>query len=82
MLAVKCNPAVVKIEKRINKAVVKSAVKVIDKVYKDRDYARFYVLGERWPEFPTSLLYPCFICMKHWGYGEKLIIWKHILSRQ
>ena len=31
-------------EKHINKAVVKSAVKVIDRVYKDRDYARFYVL--------------------------------------
>src|SRR5210317_502651 len=31
-------------EKRVNKTVVKSAVKVIDRVYKDRDYARFYVL--------------------------------------
>jgi ubiquinol oxidase len=31
-------------EKRINKTIVKSAVNVIDKVYKDRDYARFYVL--------------------------------------
>jgi len=31
-------------EKHVNKAVVKSAVKVIDRVYKDRDYARFYVL--------------------------------------
>src|SRR6056300_1416055 len=31
-------------EKRINKTIVKSAVNIIDKAYKDRDYARFYVL--------------------------------------
>jgi len=37
-------PNLPKLEKRINRNVVKSAVKVIDKVYKDRDYTRFYVL--------------------------------------
>ena len=50
MLAVKCNPAVVKIEKRINKAVVKSAVKVIDKCTRTATMlASMY--SERWPEF-------------------------------
>src|SRR6056300_1351829 len=33
-----------KIEHRINKVAVGSAVKVIDKLYEGRDYARFYVL--------------------------------------
>lgn len=33
-----------KIEKRINKTLVGSVVKVIDKLYENRDYARFYVL--------------------------------------
>ena len=33
-----------KVERRINSAIVGSAVKVIDSVYKDREYARFYVL--------------------------------------
>jgi len=37
-------PIVRNIEKRINRAIVRSAVNVIDRVYKDREYARFYVL--------------------------------------
>lgn len=37
-------PVVRNFEKRINKAIVRSAVNVIDRVYKDREYARFYVL--------------------------------------
>ena len=37
-------PVIRNLEKRINKSVVRTAVDVIDKVYKDRDYARFYVL--------------------------------------
>jgi hypothetical protein len=44
MLTLASVKPIVKLEKRINKAVVKSAVKVIDRVYRDRDYARFYVL--------------------------------------
>tara|TARA_Y100000389_G_scaffold184187_1_gene202390 strand:- start:515 stop:1144 length:630 start_codon:yes stop_codon:yes gene_type:complete len=37
-------PIVRNFEKRINRALVRSAVNVIDRVYKDREYARFYVL--------------------------------------
>jgi ubiquinol oxidase len=37
-------PIVRNFEKRINRAIVRSAVNVIDRVYKDREYARFYVL--------------------------------------
>tara|TARA_B100001564_G_scaffold315376_1_gene290068 strand:+ start:2710 stop:3327 length:618 start_codon:yes stop_codon:yes gene_type:complete len=37
-------PIVRDFEKRINRAIVRSAVNVIDRVYKDREYARFYVL--------------------------------------
>ncbi len=32
------------LEKRVNRTIVRTAVNVIDRVYKDREYARFYVL--------------------------------------
>jgi ubiquinol oxidase len=59
----------VKLEKRINKAVVKSAVKVIDKVYKDRDYARFYVL-----ETVARVPYFSFVSVLH--LYETLGLWR------
>lgn len=62
-------PILPKLEKRINKAVVKSAVKVIDKVYKDRDYARFYVL-----ETVARVPYFSFVSVLH--LYESLGIWR------
>jgi len=59
----------VKLEKRMNKAVVKSAVKVIDKVYKDRDYARFYVL-----ETVARVPYFSFVSVLH--LYETLGLWR------
>jgi ubiquinol oxidase len=62
------NP-VVKLEKRINKAIVKSGVKVIDGVYKDRDYARFYVL-----ETVARVPYFSFVSVLH--LYETLGVWR------
>jgi ubiquinol oxidase len=56
-------------EKRINKAVVKSAVNVIDRVYKDRDYARFYVL-----ETVARVPYFSFVSVLH--LYESLGVWR------
>ena len=58
-----------KFEKRINKAAVGTAVKVIDKVYKDRDYARFYVL-----ETIARVPYFSFVSVLH--LYETLNIWR------
>lgn len=58
-----------KFEKRINKAVVGTAVKVIDRVYKDRDYARFYVL-----ETVARVPYFSFVSVLH--LYETLDIWR------
>jgi ubiquinol oxidase len=69
MLALTRHPLPAKLEKRINKAVVKSAVKVIDKVYKDRDYARFYVL-----ETVARVPYFSFVSVLH--LYESLGIWR------
>jgi ubiquinol oxidase len=69
VVALAHNPQVVKLEKRINKAVVKSAVKVIDKVYKDRDYARFYVL-----ETVARVPYFSFVSVLH--LYESLGVWR------
>ena len=61
-----------KFEKRINKTVVKTAVNVIDRVYKDRDYARFYVL-----ETVARVPYFSFVSVphstNHLGSGVKQI---------
>jgi ubiquinol oxidase len=59
----------VKLEKRINKAVVGTAVKVIDRVYKDRNYARFYVL-----ETVARVPYFSFVSVLH--LYETLDIWR------
>ena len=56
-------------EKRINKVVVKSAVNVIDRVYKDRDYARFYVL-----ETVARVPYFSFVSVLH--LYESLGVWR------
>jgi ubiquinol oxidase len=69
VVALAHNPIVVKLEKRINKAVVKSAVNVIDRVYKDRDYARFYVL-----ETVARVPYFSFVSILH--LYESLGIWR------
>jgi ubiquinol oxidase len=69
VVALAHNPVVVKLEKRINKAVVKSAVNVIDRVYKDRDYARFYVL-----ETVARVPYFSFVSILH--LYESLGIWR------
>ena len=69
MLALTRHPFPVKLEKRINKTIVKSAVKVIDKVYKDRDYARFYVL-----ETVARVPYFSFVSVLH--MYESLGIWR------
>lgn len=69
MLALTRHPLPVKLEKRINKTIVKSAVKVIDKVYKDRDYARFYVL-----ETVARVPYFSFVSVLH--MYESLGIWR------
>lgn len=69
MLTICSVKPLVKIEKRINKAVVKSAVKVIDKVYKDRDYARFYVL-----ETVARVPYFSFVSVLH--LYETLGLWR------
>lgn len=58
-----------KFEKRINKTVVKTAVNVIDRVYKDRDYARFYVL-----ETVARVPYFSFVSVLH--LYESLGIWR------
>jgi ubiquinol oxidase len=60
-----------KFEKRINKAVVGTAVKVIDRVYKDRDYARFYVL-----ETVARVPYFSFVSVLH--LYESLGIWRKV----
>ena len=69
VVALAHNPVVVKLEKRINKAAVKSAVNVIDRVYKDRDYARFYVL-----ETVARVPYFSFVSILH--LYESLGIWR------
>jgi ubiquinol oxidase len=69
MLTLASVKPIVKLEKRINKAVVKSAVKVIDKVYKDRDYARFYVL-----ETVARVPYFSFVSVLH--LYETLGVWR------
>ena len=69
MLALIRHPIPAKIEKRINKSVVKSAVKVIDRIYKDRDYARFYVL-----ETVARVPYFSFVSVLH--LYESLGIWR------
>lgn len=69
MLALIRHPLPAKLEKRINKSVVKSAVKVIDRVYKDRDYARFYVL-----ETVARVPYFSFVSVLH--LYESLGIWR------
>lgn len=69
MLALTRHPLPVKLEKRINKSIVKSAVNVIDKVYKDRDYARFYVL-----ETVARVPYFSFVSVLH--MYESLGIWR------
>jgi ubiquinol oxidase len=56
-------------EKRFNKAVVGTAVKVIDRVYKDRDYTRFYVL-----ETVARVPYFSFVSVLH--LYETLDIWR------
>jgi ubiquinol oxidase len=58
-----------KFEKRINRSIVKSAVNVIDRVYKDRDYARFYVL-----ETVARVPYFSFVSVLH--LYESLGIWR------
>lgn len=69
MLALARHPLPVKLEKRINKSIVKTAVNVIDKVYKDRDYARFYVL-----ETVARVPYFSFVSVLH--MYESLGIWR------
>ena len=69
MLALTRHPLPVKLEKRINKTIVKTAVNVIDKVYKDRDYARFYVL-----ETVARVPYFSFVSVLH--MYESLGIWR------
>jgi ubiquinol oxidase len=69
MLTLASVKPVVKLEKRINKSIVKSAVNVIDKVYKDRDYARFYVL-----ETVARVPYFSFVSILH--MYESLGIWR------
>jgi ubiquinol oxidase len=69
MLALTRHPLPVKLEKRINKSIVKTAVNVIDKVYKDRDYARFYVL-----ETVARVPYFSFVSILH--MYESLGIWR------
>jgi hypothetical protein len=56
-------------EKRINRTVVKSVVNVIDRVYKDRDYARFYVL-----ETVARVPYFSFVSVLH--LYETLGVWR------
>ena len=69
MLALTRHPLPVKLEKRINKSIVKTAVNVIDRVYKDRDYARFYVL-----ETVARVPYFSFVSILH--MYESLGIWR------
>jgi len=69
MLTLTSTKPIVKLEKRINKAVVKSAVNVIDRVYKDRDYARFYVL-----ETVARVPYFSFVSVLH--LYESLGVWR------
>ena len=58
-----------KFEKRVNKAVVGTAVKVIDKLYENRDYARFYVL-----ETVARVPYFSFVSVLH--LYETLGVWR------
>jgi len=58
-----------KIERRINKVAVGSAVKVIDKLYEGRDYARFYVL-----ETVARVPYFSFVSVLH--LYETLGLWR------
>ena len=69
MLTLASVKPVVKLEKRINKVVVKSAVNVIDRIYKDRDYARFYVL-----ETVARVPYFSFVSVLH--LYESLGVWR------
>ena len=69
-----------KIEKRINKTLVGSAVKVIDKLYENRDYARFYVL-----ETVARVPYFSFVSVLHLyetiGLWRKADTWRPILVK-
>jgi ubiquinol oxidase len=58
-----------KFEKRVNKAVVGTAVKVIDKLYENKDYARFYVL-----ETVARVPYFSFVSVLH--LYETLGVWR------
>lgn len=69
MLALTSHPFPAKLEKRINRSIVKSTVNVIDRVYKDRDYARFYVL-----ETVARVPYFSFVSVLH--LYESLGIWR------
>ena len=60
-----------KIERRINKVAVGSAVKVIDKLYERRDYARFYVL-----ETVARVPYFSFVSVLH--LYETLGLWRKV----
>jgi ubiquinol oxidase len=60
-----------KIERRINKVAVGSAVKVIDKLYEGRDYARFYVL-----ETVARVPYFSFVSVLH--LYETLGLWRKV----
>jgi ubiquinol oxidase len=60
-----------KIEKRINKTLVGSAVKVIDKLYENRDYARFYVL-----ETVARVPYFSFVSVLH--LYETIGLWRKV----
>jgi ubiquinol oxidase len=59
-----------KIERRINKVAVGSAVKVIDRLYEGRDYARFYVL-----ETVARVPYFSFVSVLH--LYETLGLWRN-----
>ena len=60
-----------KIERRINKVAVGTAVKVIDKLYEGRDYARFYVL-----ETVARVPYFSFVSILH--LYETLGLWRKV----